>query len=313
MGCRTVTNIININIDENFNKNIKGNSFFSVYGQEGYNILFGIKSLAEDKFWEKYPQYKYFIEESFIKYASPLSKVDYEGTADAVFYRKNDKIFACIMAEVDENNSLFFANNVYIDEKFIRKTSFINPISPIVDIYTSRKAILPIEKYMEYRYTENFNKQNDLIKEIINNFVKFYKVEPLQLDFDFSRFDEVLNQIIMPKYTPQTKEELLALITNEDINLKDIDTSLITDMSGLFLDSTRKDFSGIESWDTSNVKDMSAMFDGATSFNQDISGWDVSNVEDMTGMFENCPIDNSNKPKELQDQKDQNFVRKQRL
>ncbi|TEY00746.1 BspA family leucine-rich repeat surface protein [Campylobacter sp. US33a] len=117
----------------------------------------------------------------------------------------------------------------------------------------------------------------------------------------------------MPKYTPQTKEELLALITNEDINLKDIDTSLITDMSGLFLDSTRKDFSGIESWDTSNVKDMSAMFDGATSFNQDISGWDVSNVEDMTGMFENCPIDNSNKPKELQDQKDQNFVRKQRL
>ena len=42
----------------------------------------------------------------------------------------------------------------------------------------------------------------------------------------------------------------------------------------------------ISSWDTSNVTDMSGMFDNANSnFNQDIGSWDVSNVENMTFMF----------------------------
>ncbi|TEY00734.1 BspA family leucine-rich repeat surface protein [Campylobacter sp. US33a] len=93
------------------------------------------------------------------------------------------------------------------------------------------------------------------------------------------------NEVKIKKYIPEDKEELLALITNEDINLKDIDTSLITDMSGLFLDSTRKDFSGIESWNTSNVKNMCEMFSGAINFNQDIGSWDTSRVKDMSAMF----------------------------
>ena len=36
------------------------------------------------------------------------------------------------------------------------------------------------------------------------------------------------------KYYPQTKDELKALVDNEDIYLGDIDTSAITDMSKLF-------------------------------------------------------------------------------
>ena len=35
----------------------------------------------------------------------------------------------------------------------------------------------------------------------------------------------------------------------------------------------------------SNVVDMSEMFLGATSFNQDISNWDVGRVENMDYMF----------------------------
>ncbi len=87
------------------------------------------------------------------------------------------------------------------------------------------------------------------------------------------------------KYFPKTKEELKALCDDESIYLGDIDTSKITDMSELFKDSDRKNFSGIENWDVSNVQNMSFMFAYVKSFNQDISKWDVSNVENMEGMF----------------------------
>ncbi|RDU70886.1 hypothetical protein CQA57_08055 [Helicobacter anseris] len=99
------------------------------------------------------------------------------------------------------------------------------------------------------------------------------------------------------KYFPKDKAELLELLKDENIKLDTIDVSKIKDMSGLFCqsyeltentfmaivqeckiaDSTRKDFSGIEKWDVSNVENMQGMFDGATSFNQDLSSWGDKN------------------------------------
>ena len=86
-------------------------------------------------------------------------------------------------------------------------------------------------------------------------------------------------------FTPQTKKELQKLVDDLSINLGDIDTSKITDMSGLFRGTPRTDFSGIENWDVSNVENMRCMFEDVESFNQDISNWDVSKVRDMFAMF----------------------------
>ena len=128
------------------------------------------------------------------------------------------------------------------------------------------------------------------------------------------------------KYKPQTKEELKELVADESIHLGDIDTTHITDMSNLFENSIRNDFSGIEKWNVSNVVDMSSMFDGAINFNQPLDSWDTSNVENMEymfygtesfnqdisswdineycdtdSMFENCLISEKNKPQALQE------------
>ncbi len=100
----------------------------------------------------------------------------------------------------------------------------------------------------------------------------------------------------MKKHKPSTKEELKNLVFTDGINLSDVDTSLITDMSELFQKSQRKDFEGIEDWDTSNVDDMSFMFFWAIEFNHTLNNWNVSKVKNMSGMFQaaikfNQPLD----------------------
>jgi len=72
------------------------------------------------------------------------------------------------------------------------------------------------------------------------------------------------------------------------------DTSLITDMSGLFYDNSYPyDYydnfnSDISNWDVSSVTDMSSLFSGAISFDGDISDWNVSSVTNMEWMFGNA-------------------------
>ena len=95
------------------------------------------------------------------------------------------------------------------------------------------------------------------------------------------------------KYHPKTKEELEQLCRDESVYLGDIDTSKITDMSGLFeviidcydrdFDCYDGDFSGIELWDVSNVENMGGMF-ANSSFNKDISSWNVPN-DDKGALF----------------------------
>ena len=81
-------------------------------------------------------------------------------------------------------------------------------------------------------------------------------------------------------YTKRTKEQ----ITSE--NAATTCTSGITDMNGIF-DGANTFNQDISTWDTSNVTDMSFMFNNATAFNQDLNYWDVSSVTKMRAMFQN--------------------------
>ena len=72
-------------------------------------------------------------------------------------------------------------------------------------------------------------------------------------------------------------------VTNGD-DMTCVCTSQVTDMSGLF-DSKTTFNDDISSWDTSNVTVMSQMFSNASSFDQNIGSWDTSNVNEMSLMF----------------------------
>lgn len=117
-------------------------------------------------------------------------------------------------------------------------------------------------------------------------------------------------------YHPQNRDELVELLKDESIKLDSIDTSAITDMSFLFANmfdywcdefaphmqtckntaGKQKDFSGIETWDVSNVTNMSGMFDDARLFKQNLDSWKVNKDTDTNKMFNYSPLE-SNPPK----------------
>ncbi|MEM9424589.1 MAG: BspA family leucine-rich repeat surface protein, partial [Spirochaetota bacterium] len=67
--------------------------------------------------------------------------------------------------------------------------------------------------------------------------------------------------------------------------LTHIDTSALTDMSGLFKD--KADFNGdVSNWDTARVSSMAEMFKDAAKFNGDISGWNTGQVRTLRSTFE---------------------------
>ena len=70
-------------------------------------------------------------------------------------------------------------------------------------------------------------------------------------------------------------------------------TFKVTSMRGMFegANSFNQD---ISSWNVSNVTDMQYMFSDAYAFNQDITGWDVSKVTKMNNMFANAIAFNQN-------------------
>jgi len=70
---------------------------------------------------------------------------------------------------------------------------------------------------------------------------------------------------------------------DQGADLTKLCTSLVTDMSLLFYgnQSFNQD---ISNWDVSHVNNMSAMF-RASTYNQSIANWDVSQVTNMSSMF----------------------------
>ena len=119
------------------------------------------------------------------------------------------------------------------------------------------------------------------------------------LDVEIVSFTDNNGNVHKRGYKPKDKGNLRELLKRmiemrgDDGDFNDIDTSDITNMSLLFNgDGT---FNGdITGWDVSNVTNMHNMFCFAESFNQPICDWDVSSVESMSEMF--CGAKSFNQP-----------------
>ena len=115
-----------------------------------------------------------------------------------------------------------------------------------------------------------------------------YTVAPYTIEVEIPKESEVFTGA----FTRSQLDTLIQNYTNSPTTANanaiiEADTSEITDMSNLFEYNSYFNLD-ISVWDTSNVTDMSSMFNNASSFNQNIRDWDVSNVTNMENMFQNA-------------------------
>ena len=90
---------------------------------------------------------------------------------------------------------------------------------------------------------------------------------------------------------PKSRSELEMIISGafkrKQYDLNFIDTSKITDMSGLFT-CIAHDFD-VSGWDVSNVTDMYSMFTMCENFKgKGLENWNVSNTTNTRYMFAGC-------------------------
>ena len=71
--------------------------------------------------------------------------------------------------------------------------------------------------------------------------------------------------------------------------ITNLNTSKVTNMSGVFYECNKLTGVNVGNWDTRNVTDMAALFMGCKMIKSlDVGNWDTSNVTDMESMFSMC-------------------------
>lgn len=244
--------------------------------KDGHSLLY----LAEERIFEESSE---FLRENGAK----MTQIDEQLQREKNLNKELVEVLeSCIAAPKEELESLkakvltLIEKGAVIDEEKIAELETY--ISDLEQEYWDDRAVYAgrsVKDSEEYR--------------LLQVLKKFHKAKDKAKAFD-SLFTPKTSQSKGVTYQPKTKAALKKLIKDESIYLGDIDVSGVSDFTNLFDKSKRKDFSGIEKWNVSHIKDMSFCFVEARHFNHDISSWDVSNVEYAADMFLNAKKFNQN-------------------
>ncbi|WFQ93483.1 hypothetical protein MFERI15181_00399 [Mycoplasma feriruminatoris] len=112
-------------------------------------------------------------------------------------------------------------------------------------------------------------------------------------EFDASKWDDHNFIVYEIGYYDNGKEIQAIKLPHGVVKVPNTLPREITSTKELFADANQFNDESIKKWDISNVEDMSSMFSGAISFNQNINDWNVSNVSNMSSLFEGATKFNS--------------------
>ena len=109
----------------------------------------------------------------------------------------------------------------------------------------------------------------EIFKDMINSLLKQNKI--VLIIIFLSILYLIKSVITYGTYVPNDRIELEILLKDESISLENIDIRKIDNLSRLFYLYPRDNYSGIEKWNVSHVKDMTDMFCSVDSEN--IPSW----------------------------------------
>ena len=180
--------------------------------------------------------------------------------------------------------------------------------------------IIEFKKYLNDTPIENIKEnisfeKNNIKGNIINNIINIpleKKNNTMTIKYKINNYENQI-KIFGKKFATKNQYNCKIIIEGKeqdisekiDVNekmkkqsvleIKLIETRTITDMSYLFGGDTHGcksliELRDIDNWDTSNIRDMSHMFQNCDllPYLPDISKWDTSKVTDMNRMFCNC-------------------------
>lgn len=170
-----------------------------------------------------------------------------------------------------------FDDNVYIPTVNGFLDTVTNEILPSVNSFSAFK----------FTFTELIRPviYDNLIKQVnVNTIIDVAKEK---LKFSYSTFEKT------PDYLDFSKVVDMSYMFSSNKNLKDLsnikdwDTSKVTNMNNMFGSTYCPDFSAIKDWDVSNVTNMSYMFtsNGNITDFSFMTNWDTSKVTNMSNML----------------------------
>lgn len=183
-----------------------------------------------------------------------------------------------ITAQWEEAKSAAYA----IYDEVDKSLSFVHSITPIevgttytasngkkLNVSAVYTGFEDVEYYYEY---DEYGNYNALLPDWENNYEIIANIETVEF---------------IDKIKPVSTVGWFGGFENcTEMDLSNLNTSLVTDMSYMFTYCTSLTSLDLSNFDTSNVTNMEAMFNGCLSLTSlDLSNFDTSNVTNMAGMF----------------------------
>ena len=207
-----------------------------------------------------------------------LTAVSTNPTGTTIEYSLNGGTFGTTMPQVSSIGTYSIAIKASKTGYVTANTTITLKITSAVyaKLYTDGTLIFSSTDYTDSSRTVSEN-YGDISSDTYPKWIENYYI------------NKASNVIIHDKIYPTNTNNWFRGYKGTTLDLKNLDTSNVTDMHRMFYSCSKLTSLDVSNFDTSKVTDMSEMFDSCYELTSlDVRNFDTSKVTDMSDMFDSC-------------------------